>query len=187
MTLVLGAAAFDFVVVAADRRVQVGASAAGPFTIGEDDKLFEVDRCSVASFGISPHGLYVPAFIRGFRGRTWTPESLARAVLDEIRKLGDQGDFGLLIAGTCTSGPELWEVARSARDCTRLQSGILHERENTIGVQGETVDPDGDSAQERMLEALREGSLRFPFYVGPPYDTSLLRRDRPPQTTRHPL
>lgn len=185
MTLIIGAVAANFSIIGADRRVQVGASLAGPFTPGDADKLFEVDQCSAASFGSNPPAVDVPVFVRQFAGRLLEPSSLARALFQQVKALPDPGNFGLLVAGSGAKEPELWEVTKRGQDCVKLAPNILHERENVVGVQGEAALPDADSMRKRVLEVLRQGCLRHPLWVGPPYEISLIRYGQAPIITRY--
>ena len=187
MTLVLGALTNDYAILGADRRILVGPSLEGPFTPGEAGKLFEVGGCSVASFGRSPQGVGVPDLVRGFIGHLREPRALGYALVESIRGLPDRGNFGLLVAGSGAQQPELWEVTKGAQACLKLRTGVLHEREDGVGSDGEALMPDAEQQMARLLEILRLGSLRHSSSVGPPFDISLLRFGREPIGRQHPF
>src|SRR4051812_21604026 len=83
MTLLPAASAGGDAIPAPDRRIRFG-PAGKPYQPGEEDKLFLVGGCAVASHGTSPRGADVPALIRSFEGYSgictaspprWTNES----------------------------------------------------------------------------------------------------------------
>lgn len=179
MTLVLVGSIDSETCLAADRRVFSGPPG-GPYTPGEDDKLFLIGSCSVASFGNSPLDMHVPTFINAFPKIERSPKDLATAIYQAICALPDRGDFGLLVLGSGAQTLELWEVqSKIGIASIELNPGTIFCRARNRSPAPIPPNSSREILVGQMHSVFREVA-QDDEGVGPPYEFSVLQFGKPP-------
>ncbi len=186
MTLILAAIVEDAVIVAADTKVKRGSTLAGPFTYGNDEKLFVVRGCAVASFGFNnletiPH---FPTWMKTISGEAVAPEVLSSDLYQRLA--GEQSlNARLLVGGIGSSGPELWEVnPHGVNDSIRRLPPRPGKEASVRGVCVATVEADGTDVQAILAWMKEKFTLivAAPEYaesVGPPFQYIEVRALQP--------
>jgi hypothetical protein len=183
MTLILAGIVDDAVIVATDTKVGWASSPTGPVTShGNDEKLFIVRGCAVASFGSNnpetiPH---FPAVMHEISGDVVGPETLSS---DLYKLLANRASLSarLVVGGIGTNGPELWEVNPEGVDTpTRRLLPKPGKEASVRGVQWGTCEADSQTTES--LLAWMKGRLaeiaaapQYADMVGPPFKYVELR------------
>jgi hypothetical protein len=171
LTLILATVVNQTAILAADRRIH------DEFSIpSEDDKLFIVSGCALATYGSNPPGVYIPEFIRSFeRDQLTAPKMLAETIYNEILMLPDYGSFGVVIIGINENIIEIWEVlSQGGVNQVNLELGQLCQRGQPVQMQEQPVFASLDIAHREILSIFRQVASQTP-YVGPPYEFAEIR------------